>query len=1336
MKPITVKHVVWVVAMLWAGAFAPGYAQSPSIPEPLQSWQEWSLWGVEHRQSPKLYSDGETPIDYWPSRMELTATEGGGKFTVDVEVFEPTWVALPGSPSRWPLNVRDGDDEISVLERDKMPAIKLAPGKHTITGEFRWTGIPEKIAVPNQIGVLNLVVDGEPQPQPRWDRNGEVWLKRARGEVADKDGLSLQIYRLIEDGIPIWLRTEIELTVSGKSREEELGWVMPEGWRISTVESPIPVAVDERGVMKAQVRAGKWTIKVHAFRTQDAVAFQFATDADVAAATELIGFKADPSFRVAQLEEIALIDVSQTTFPQEWKAYPVYLWDTSKPFRISERMRGMGDSQPAGLTISRLLWLDEDGTALTYEDRINGQMQQIWRLDVAAGHTLGAVRVDDEGQLITENPTNGSSGVEIRKRDLKLAAVGRIDRTAELAATGWQVDADSLEWQITLPPGWRALAVLGADDVNGDWLTAWSLLDLFLLLVFSFAVYRMHGLLAGVIALAAFALSYHEWGAPRFVWLMLLVPLALERVVPEGSLRKVVLGAKFFFIAVLLLILIPFVARQLQCVIYPQLESQGMMYVKSSALVPTISVGSSAYVEGMYESNQSAPEMSKAIASGRFAQTANLNYDPKSIIQTGPARPRWDWNAVTCRWNGPVSASQTVRPILISLNQHRLLSLVRVALLLMLAGLLLRAKRRGLPSSSPVIMAVPATAVMMLAMLIGASQSAHAQIPDEQTLQSMRDRLTQVSDAFPNAAEIPMASLSIDGNTLKLTCEIHATVEVAVPLPGRLPSWSPVAVTLDENTNVAIVRRDDYLWVLVPEGVHTVKLSGRLPEQSDLEWTYALRPRHVTIDAPGWKISGLAADGTPDQQIFLSKEQAVTADSAAYDRSQFNSIVVVDRYLEVGILTKVHTTVTRLGAADKAVSLVVPLIEGERVLTSNRDVNSNTIAVRLAATDASFDWDSELTPGSQIALVAAETQQYVERWHLVTSPVWNVQIEGANPVYESSETNLVPIWHPWPGEQVTLTFTRPTAVAGEAITVQSVEHEVLLGDRRRNLQLQIELECSLATDFAIDLGPEVEVTSMTIDGQSMPVQRSDSSLIVPAKPGKQTVVVQGFSELSLQTYADAGQVTLPVAASNVTTQISVPESRWVLWAEGPLRGPAVRFWTILAVAILAAIVLSRLPRSPLRIAEWMLLTIGLTQVPVFAGMFVVGWLFLLGLRGSDEVRQMRPGWFNTIQVIIVMMTFISLLILTYVVSAGLLGHPDMFILGNGSTRTDLRWFQPRSGALLPVASVVSISVWFYRLLMLLWALWLATALVRWLVRGWQQFSTGGYWKTAISVASV
>ena len=188
----------------------------------------------------------------------------------------------------------------------------------------------------------------------------------------------------------------------------------------------------------------------------------------------------------------------------------------------------------------------------------------------------------------------------------------------------------------------------------------------------------------------------------------------------------------------------------------------------------------------------------------------------------------------------------------------------------------------------------------------------------------------------------------------------------------------------------------------------------------------------------------------------------------------------------------------------------------------------------------------------------------------------------------------------------------------------------------------------------------------------------------------------------MATVVGAGQVALPVEAANITTVVEVPESRWILWAQGPLRGPAVRFWTIVVCAVLAALVLGSLPPSPLRRREWVLLALGLTQVHVGAALVVVGWFFLLVWRGRRESDQVAQWRFNLMQVFLVLLTLVMLGILIVVVGEGLLGNPEMFIVGNNSSRRVLNWFQPRVSGQLPQPQVASISVWYYRLLMLFW----------------------------------
>lgn len=1316
MKPIAFLPLSIFLLVCSLAAAAP--TPDPRIPEPLHAWEGWALWGHDERNCPTPYNAADQRICLWPSKIALEVTAEGSRWEFSVSVFSESWVPLPGGGDFWPQGVKSDGVPVPVVEHGGGPQVMLAAGTHRIEGGFVWNKIPQKIALPVTIGMVALTVDGKAVENPLWDATGQLWLERsASSGEADKDFLSVKLFGELEDGIPLWLRGEVELIVSGKSREEVLGAVVPAGWKLTSLEGPLPVAVDEDGSLKAQVRPGKWKIRFSAFRLDNPKEFGFSSAQKPAVRDALIAFRSRPDFRMVEIMGSPSVDVSQIAFPEQWRDLPVYRWDTATPFRIEERMRGMGLQRPAGLNISREWWLDEDGGAFTFRDRLTGEKQEIWRLNVTQGQDLGSVRSDGNGQLVTRSPGNGVPGVEIRSRTLNLEATGRMARTRKISASGWQTDADALRVTLNLPPGWRLFALFGADWVNGDWLTSWTLLDLFLLLIFSLAVGKLWGWHLAVLAFLTFGLAYHEPGAPRYVWLCLLLPMALLRVVREGWGRRLLLAGQWLILAAFVVVAVPFASRQIQQAIYPQLElPRGPSVFQEAPRAENVQADS-IRLQNLASVASVAPARKKAAAQAgnEAGSQSNLKYDTKARIQTGPGVPDWTWRSVSFGWNGPVTAAQQVRPILVPITLERLLSVLRVALIVLLAAWLLRGKR------AVSVGAIPAVLLAFLLIL----PSANAQMPDEQMLNTLRTRLLETSDAFPSAAAIPRATLRISGNRMEMDVEVNAAVPVAVPLPGRLPAWSPVSVLLDGKPATALRRDGGYLWVPVPQGVHAVAVTGVLPEVSDWEWTFLLKPRSVVIEAPEWTVNGVSAGGVPDQQVFFTKILKTTPGEAAYDRQDFTPLVSVERRIELGLVWQVRTSVTRLSPPGKAVAVRVPILEGENVLTPNAQIKDGAIEVRLGAQQGAFSWNSELTPSGTLALASKADDSWVEVWQLVASPVWNVTISGLPPVFEQGNPDLVPVWHPWPGESVKLGISRPEAIPGATVTVEKASHEVTLGMRQETSVLDLALRCSLGEDFPITLPVDAEVTALTLNGTAIPVRMDSRHLVVPLRPGEQAVRVQWKTNTPLGFRSLVEEVKLPAGSANVSTVVNVPDSRWVLWADGPLRGPAVRFWTVLACSLLAAGLLGRFAASPLSTAEWMLLGIGLTQVPLPAALIVIGWLFYLSWRGSPSFNRLPCWMFNLLQLGLLALTAAALAVLVAVVAEGLLGNPEMFIAGNGSTRSVLRWYLARCGESLPQPTCFSVSIWWFRFLMLVWALWLAASLLRWLRLAWVRFSTGG-----------
>jgi hypothetical protein len=912
-------------------------APAQTLPKFLADWKDWATWTeTKSANVPTPYADRDHILPLWPGALTLQADAQGGTFSFTVTAYQDDWLPLPGDAEAWPQDVTLADSPVPVVSREGRPHVHILRNQTALVqGRFRWKEMPQTLVLPTFIGILTLQLNGQPVDLPVWDDTGRLWLQRTSTEPADKDFLAAQVFRLLQDGSPQWLQTRIELSVAGKSREETLGHSLPEGWRLSSIDSPIPVAVDDSGLLKAQVRAGKWTVSLSAYRTTPAQSIGFTAGTKPIADQELVGLQIQPGFRLIEFTGIPAIDVAQTTFPADWRSYPVHQWATTQPFQIEEKLRGMGLMKPPGLAISRRFWLDESGRQFTYQDELSGSGQQIWRLDAAEGHQLGAVKIGGEGQLITRNPDTGAAGVEVRDRNLNLQAVGRLDRTPTLPATGWQKDAESLSAVLNLPPGWRLFAVFGADWSSGDWLTAWSLFDVFMLLLFTLAIGRLWGWKTGLVALLGGLAIYQEPGAPRLSWILLLISLAAARHITHPRLQPHL--ARFRIAAALIVAAsaAPFIIQQIQQALYPQLEPHGSAWHDHADRFQATSEAfalpaSPAPVNATEMEDKSALRKSGAgnlqlnrasifskSEPSKYQVPANLKYDTKAKIQTGPAIPQWSWREVQFGWRGPVAAGEQVRLALIPAWLGRLLCLARVTLVLSLAWLLLRRlTTRATPTATPLTGPAPGAAIAVsLLVTLSLLSTAQAQAPSEQLLKTLRERLLEDRANLPQRAEIPQANLAIKGRQLTLTVDVHAIDTVAVPLPGRLPSWSPVTI----SENIPTLRHDGFLWVLVEPGTHRFTVTGLLPPGPEWQWSFLLKPRQVTIDAPGWTVTGVKPSGVPEDQVFFVELNRAASAEAAYDRRDFNPVVLIDRQLEFGLIWQVRTTVRRLSPAGSAV---------------------------------------------------------------------------------------------------------------------------------------------------------------------------------------------------------------------------------------------------------------------------------------------------------------------------------------------------------------------------------------------------------------------------------
>jgi hypothetical protein len=92
---------------------------------------------------------------------------------------------------------------------------------------------------------------------------------------------------------------------------------------------------------------------------------------------------------------------------------------------------------------------------------------------------------------------------------------------------------------------------------------------------------------------------------------------------------------------------------------------------------------------------------------------------------------------------------------------------------------------------------------------------------------------------------------------------------------------------------------------------------------------------------------------------------------------------------------------------------------------------------------------------------------------------------------------------------------------------------------------------------------------------------------------------------------------------------------------------------------------------------------------------------------------------------------IAVLAVISAVPKGLLAHPDMRIAA-GADNGEFAWFIDQTSAQLAHTGVLSVSLWWYKIEMLTWALWLSFALTGWIKWVWQVFSRDGLWRNETS----
>ncbi|MBU1668850.1 hypothetical protein KKC13_10575 [bacterium] len=1329
------------------------------IPPSLLEWKDWVLDDVKDRECPINYERGSPQCD-WFTQVEVALKDKHVDFSMNVTLYkENSNVELPYAHMSWAKDVVVDGKKAIVLGTTATANLILGKGTHKITGSIPVKEDLKYIQLPKNIALVALSKNNQPLSNVKVDANARLWLDQEQSAKVEKGTLVVSLYRKIIDGHPLRMQTYLHFRVSGKMRSVVLDGVLVDGFLPTAVKSSLNATITEDKKLEIEVKAGEWTAVIDSYTPQNVTTLQKPKYNFGYANEEIWTLVSDANYRTIEIEGVSSIDPSQTTLPNEWKALPSYLVGETESLKIKELYKSAKQQQKNELKLKRDLWLDFDGQGYTVSDTIDAKISQVRRLEATNILELASASINNEPMLITTLDKSEQKGIELREEEMTIKASGRYkgDITM-LPANGWDEKFNTVTTMLNLPPGWQLFAAFGSDNKTTAWLDKWNLMDIFLVLLIGIAVYQLYGLTWSLLATLFVVLLWHEGDSPTVIWLFILALVAMLRVLDEGRVKKIL---KFFMagaVAIAVLQVLSFSVYEIRTALYPQLErehydtlaeadyyevqeqrefEQQSPEIDEIIMAEPLPAPMSSNVVEEYRGKSMVTQnayMPKEVKEKSYSQMMQNRIDPNAVVQTGIGKPKWQWHSHRFSWQSGVGSSDRLELWLVSPMVNKFLKVLNIVGMLFLLYMVLH---EFVKSSMPrikenLLLANTGKMVLFISLLLVSPDSVQAEMPSDKMLLELKEKLTEAPPCLPNCASMERLEVTIDKDVMQISMNLSAGTDISVPLLGNRNIWLPSKVVVDGSQAVNLnLDSSGGLWIMLSKGTHTVWLSGSIQGQNQimLSSRLAIHNFGTNVNNEMWRVGS-------DQKSYIEISNLNIENKKVKEKSKIEPLVEVERTFYFGQRWYVDTKVKLLNNIDKPYGLLYELLPNESILDKEIEVKANQAVLHLDNKKRFYSWRSSLPITKVLTLKSPNQQQLLEIWQMDISSIWDITYRGMDPIEQLKVGNiLMPRFKPWHDENLTIALEKAQAVKGESLTIESSTVKLLQSARYRDVTLDLSLKSSQAGQYVIALNSATELKPTLIDGKTHYLKISDGKVSIPLQAKAQKVKLSWREEMGTDVNYHFSNIDLNRASTNNSVQLTLPHNRWILWTAGPVLGPAVLLWGVLLAVLLFALILGRIKGSPLKTRDWLLLGVGVSTTSVMIMLPIIVWIFALRFR--ELKGDTLSGWKrNLTQIGLVLLTLIAISTIVGAVSVGLLGNPEMMITGNQSYGNFLNWYSDRITGAVPEPTVISVSIWYYRALMLIWSIWIALSLIKWLKWAWKVFIQGDMWSKRVKKEKV
>jgi len=229
------------------------------------------------------------------------------------------WVPLPSSDKIWTLNVSINGQKTIIVKHNEKPFIQVPDKDFKIDIDYSSSlfdknstfNLPFNIVSFNNLTNKNIIL-----------KDTVLSLNDISIQDVNNNFQEIKVYRKFTDSIPYFLNTKIIVNYSGKTKDLDLGTVLPENFKLSELNSDLKITFKDNHYY-ATINSGSHFINFSSFSNSpvDTISVLGLVNESE---NEIWSIQKNNNIRNMDVSNVSIVDSQQVNVPQEWTKLPSY----------------------------------------------------------------------------------------------------------------------------------------------------------------------------------------------------------------------------------------------------------------------------------------------------------------------------------------------------------------------------------------------------------------------------------------------------------------------------------------------------------------------------------------------------------------------------------------------------------------------------------------------------------------------------------------------------------------------------------------------------------------------------------------------------------------------------------------------------------------------------------------------------------------------------------------------------------------------------------------------------------------------------------------------------